>query len=166
MIKHIFTVACFFIASNLFAQEGAIGTKENSNEGDISAPPPLPMTDEAPVPYPASDEDLYKVFVAVEIEPSFPGGDVAWKKYLQRNLDTALAKNNGAPVGRYTAVVKFIVAKDGTISEIECDTDAGYGTCEEAIRVIKKGPKWVPAQQNGRIVNSYRRQKITFTVSE
>jgi protein TonB len=37
---------------------------------------------------------------------------------------------------------------------------------EEAMRVIKKGPNWTPAQQNGRFVNAYRRQPITFQVQE
>jgi len=35
---------------------------------------------------------------------------------------------------------------------------------EEAVRVIKKGPKWTPAIQNGRQVNAYRKQPITFQV--
>ena len=37
---------------------------------------------------------------------------------------------------------------------------------EEAVKVIKKGPKWTPALQNGRNVNAYRRQPITFQVQE
>ncbi len=35
---------------------------------------------------------------------------------------------------------------------------------DEAIRVIKRGPKWTPAIQNGRNVNAYRKQPITFVV--
>jgi periplasmic protein TonB len=34
------------------------------------------------------------------------------------------------------------------------------------MRVIRKGPKWTPAIQNGKIVKAYRRQPITFIVSE
>jgi len=37
---------------------------------------------------------------------------------------------------------------------------------QEAIRLIKKGPRWEPAYQNDRKVNSYKRQAITFTVSQ
>ncbi len=43
-------------------------------------------------------------------------------------------------------------------------TDGGME--EEAVRVIKNGPKWTPALQNGRNVNAYRRQPITFQVNE
>jgi protein TonB len=35
---------------------------------------------------------------------------------------------------------------------------------EEAMRVIKRGPKWNPAIQNGRQVKAYRKQPITFRV--
>ena len=37
---------------------------------------------------------------------------------------------------------------------------------EEAMRAIKKAPKWNAAIQNGREVNAYRKQPITFVVSE
>jgi protein TonB len=38
--------------------------------------------------------------------------------------------------------------------------------CEEAMRVIKKTKNWIPAIQNGRNVNAYRRQPITFVVED
>ena len=37
---------------------------------------------------------------------------------------------------------------------------------EEAVKVITRGPKWTPALQNGRYVNAYRRQPVTFIVEE
>jgi periplasmic protein TonB len=36
---------------------------------------------------------------------------------------------------------------------------------QEAVKVIKKGPAWVPAVQNGRSVNAYRKQPVTFQVT-
>jgi periplasmic protein TonB len=33
------------------------------------------------------------------------------------------------------------------------------------VKVIQKGPAWVPAVQNGRSVNAYRKQPITFRVT-
>jgi protein TonB len=41
-----------------------------------------------------------------------------------------------------------------------------YGTIEEAIRVIKKGPRWKPGIQNGIQVKSTKKQKITFVITE
>uniref|UniRef100_UPI003526AB95 energy transducer TonB n=1 Tax=Salmonella enterica TaxID=28901 RepID=UPI003526AB95 len=72
--------------------------------------------------------------------------------------------DNGAGEGTYTVIVKFVVSKDGSLSQIECESDPGFGICQEATRVIKRTKSWTPAIQNGRNVNAYRRQPITFLV--
>lgn len=109
-------------------------------------------------------EDDNHIFEKVEIEASFKGGEGAWKKYLERNLNPNTPVDNGAPEGTYTVYVQFVVSKDGSISDVKALTNHGYGMEAEAIRVIKKGPAWVPAVQNGRSVNAYRKQPITFQV--
>ncbi len=110
------------------------------------------------------EEDENKIFDKVEIEASFPGGDSKWRQYLERNANGQVATDNGAPEGTYTTVVQFVVDKEGNISDVRALTNHGYGMEEEAIRVIKKGPKWNPAVQNGRQVKAYRKQPITFRV--
>jgi periplasmic protein TonB len=60
--------------------------------------------------------------------------------------------------------VQFIVGYDGTISNIEATTNHGYGMEKEVIRVIRKCPKWIPAEQHGRKVKAYRRLPVTFLV--
>jgi len=109
-------------------------------------------------------EDENKIFEKVEIEASFQGGESAWRKYLERNLNPSAPVDNGAPEGTYTVYIQFVVSKDGSISDVRSLTKHGYGMEEEAVRVIKKGPKWTPAIQNGRQVNAYRKQPITFQV--
>ncbi len=109
-------------------------------------------------------EDENKIFEKVEIEAAFPGGESSWRKYLERNLNPSAPVDNGAPEGTYTVYVQFVVSKDGSISDVRALTKHGYGMEEEAVRVIKKGPKWTPAIQNGRQVNAYRKQPITFQV--
>jgi protein TonB len=111
------------------------------------------------------DEDENKVFEKVEVEASFPGGERDWRKYLERNLDANTPVENGAPEGSFTVTVQFIVDKEGNISDVRALSNHGYGMEEEAVKVIKKGPKWVPAIQNGRNVKAYRKQPITFVVS-
>ncbi len=108
-------------------------------------------------------EDENKVFTKVEIEASFAGD---WGRFLQRTLNADTPVNNGAPAGQYTVIVQFIVDKQGNISEVKALTNHGYGMEEEAVRAIKKAQKWNPAVQNGRQVNAYRKQPITFVVSE
>jgi hypothetical protein len=64
---------------------------------------------------------------------------------------------------RQTVIVKFIVNRDGTLRNISAENYQQDSYCiAEAIRVIKVSPKWIPAYQNGRKVNAYRRQPITF----
>ncbi len=113
---------------------------------------------------PQKEDDEGKIFTKVEVEAGFPGGDKAWRSYLEKNLNTEVPADNGAGEGTYTVIVKFVVSKDGTLSQIECETDPGFGVCQEAIRVIKRTKSWTPAIQNGRNVNAYRRQPITFLV--
>jgi protein TonB len=109
--------------------------------------------------------DENTTFSRVEIEAEFPGGLPAWKAYLMKNLNAAVPLKKNAPTGRYQVMIRFIVAKDGSISGITPETHHGYGMEEEVVRIIKKGPKWKPAVQNGKLVNAYRRQPVTFVVS-
>ncbi len=110
------------------------------------------------------EPDENKVFDKVEIEAGFPGGDSKWRQYLERSLNPNAPVDNGAPEGTYTTVIQFIVDKEGNISDVRPLTNHGYGMEEEAMRVIRKGPKWTPAIQNGRQVKAYRKQPITFQV--
>lgn len=111
-------------------------------------------------------EDENKIFEKVEVEASFPGGDAGWRRFLERNVNGQVASDNGAPSGSYQVVVQFIVDKQGNISDVKALTKHGYGMEEEAVRAIRRGPKWVPAIQNGRNVNAYRKQPITFVVQD
>ena len=115
----------------------------------------------------APEDDVEdKIFTVVQIPAEFPGGQQGWIRYLERTLNRDLPVENGAPSGKYTVVISFIVGKDGTISKLKAENDPGYGTKEEAVRVIQLGPKWKPAVQNGRNVIYRHRQSIVFMVSE
>lgn len=107
-----------------------------------------------------------KVFTQVENEARFPGGDSAWRHYLEKNLDPSVPVTEGWKEGTYKITVSFIVKKDGTISDIKTDKYPGSKTADACINLIKKGPKWVPALQNGRNVTAYRKQPITFLIAE
>ncbi len=114
------------------------------------------------------EEDYDKVFTKVEKEAKFPGGMDGWKKYLERNLDAQVAANDGAPTGNYTVKVQFIVDKQGNISNVQAiEVPKPCPSCgPEAVKVIKKGPKWEPAVQNGRNVIYQAIQFVTFQVAE
>lgn len=104
------------------------------------------------------------IFTAAEKPAAPKGGEDAWRKHLERTLDANIGVKNNAPLGKYTVKVRFVVMKDGSVSQIIPLTAHGYGMEEEAIRVIKNSSGWTPAEQNGTPVNSYRIQPITFVV--
>ena len=106
-------------------------------------------------------EDI--VFSKVEVEASFPGGEKAWTQYIKQQLEeniNALVKANKSG----TCLLKFIVDKNGDTRNVEALTMKGTRLAKVAIRAIVNGPKWVPAFQNGRTVNAFREQPITFAI--
>ena len=107
-----------------------------------------------------------KIFSKVDIESSYPGGFRAWISYLEKNLNGSVPSDNGAPPGKYTIVIRFIVAKDGSLSNVVAESHFGYGMEEECIRVIKKSGNWAPAIQDGKKVISYKSQPITFVIED
>lgn len=112
-------------------------------------------------------DKLDEVFTVVSLQARFPGGTDAWRRFLEKNLNRDEPVMNGAaPGSRLTVIVSFIVDREGNVSEVKAENDPGYGTAAEAVRVIRRGPKWMPAEQNGRKVIYRQRQSITFMVDE
>lgn len=99
----------------------------------------------------------------VQVPSKFVGN---WESFLRRHLNPDVPVDNDAPGGRYRIVIQFVVDKEGNISEIKPLTNFGYGMEEEAVRVLRKSPKWEPAIQGGYKVKAYHRQPITFEVVE
>jgi gliding motility-associated GldM-like protein/TonB-like protein len=112
----------------------------------------------------ANDSSQLKIFERVDIEAAFPGGETAWKKYLEKNLRAYVPIKKRAPAGIYTVWVQFIVDKHGNVSDVKSLTNYGFGMEQEVVRIIKNSARWEPASQNGRIVKSFRAQPVTFLV--
>ncbi len=112
------------------------------------------------------DDTAIKIFQKVEVEASYPGGDKAWINFLIQNVNAGIAAKKKAPAGAYTVIVQFVVDKDGAVSDITPLTNHGFGMEEEVVKVLKKSPRWKPAIQDGRKVRAYRKQPVTFQVSE
>lgn len=111
------------------------------------------------------DDDPNKIFISVQVESSFPGGTPAWQRYLNKNLRYPDYAMSNEITGRI--VVRFIVDKDGNVSDVEAVSGPEQGGLrEEAVRVIRKSGKWTPALQNGRYVKSYKEQPVTFEMTK
>ncbi|MDB5201207.1 MAG: hypothetical protein JWQ27_616 [Ferruginibacter sp.] len=105
------------------------------------------------------------IFTKVEQEPEFPGGAGAWREYLKKNLNATQPVDEGWAAGTYQIIVRFIVDRDGNVSDVVAENYAASKTAEMCVSLIKKGPRWKPAMQNGRVVKAYKKQPITFVVS-
>ena len=111
-------------------------------------------------------EDENKIFEKVEIEASVDPRQ--WRRHLESQLQRYIedAASQGMNPGQYTVQVRFLVERDGSITDVKSLSDPGYGLGKGAEEVVKRGPKWAPGEQNGRKVRSYHTQPITFVVSE
>ena len=115
--------------------------------------------------FPGGDDDMNKhqedpVFSEVEQVPEFPGGNSEMYKFLGMNIrypKEAQMKNISGMV-----FVKFIIEKNGSISNIVILKGIGAGCDEEAIRVLKAMPKWKPAMQNNKKVRCYFNMPISY----
>jgi hypothetical protein len=96
--------------------------------------------------------------------PQFPGGLEEWRRYIFRNTDFKALDEHPAPEGKYTVVVDFVISKDGSISNVVARTKTGYGTEEEAIRIISEGRRWQPGKKEGELVDTHVKQTMNYTV--
>ena len=87
------------------------------------------------------------IYTSVETLPEFPGGLEAFGKYVQKEF-----KIPEDFVGEGNVLVSFIVETDGSLSDIKVIKDLGFGTKEEALRMMSKSPKWSPGIQDDKPV--------------
>ncbi len=104
------------------------------------------------------------LFTEVEVEAAFPGGQDGWRNYLMKSLDGSIPSKEGWKKGNYKIIIQFVVEKDGTVNRVKAMNYEGSKTAEHCINLIKNGPKWTPALQNGQPVSSIKKQPITFVV--
>ena len=85
------------------------------------------------------------------VPPEYPDGTNALYKYLAENIHyPEQAKADGIEGKVY---VRFIVRDNGDIANVEVERGIGGGCDEEALRVVKSMPKWIPATSEGKLVN-------------
>ncbi|GHV10780.1 cell envelope biogenesis protein TonB [Bacteroidia bacterium] len=101
-----------------------------------------------------------KVFDHVEVMPIFPGGEKEFYKWLNDNLQyPAIAQEQGIQ-GR--VIVRFEVSPNGSIGNVEVMRSLDPSCDKEAVRVVKKMPKWIPGKQNGTSVTVRYTMPIVF----
>lgn len=117
-----------------------------------------------------ADLDDHKIIVAepilvgVEQEPQFPGGMEELMKFIKRNLVYPQKATDMGIEGRVT--VRFVVNKNGDVSDIEILRGLDPVCDKEAMRVIRMMPKWIPGRQNGRAVPVYYTVPIVYKLGK
>ncbi len=83
----------------------------------------------------------------VPTSPHFPGGMDAFYKFVAKEFKIPKGFS-----GKDKIILTFVVKPDGELEGIKVIKDAGFGTGEEAVRIMKKSPKWNPGLKNGKPV--------------
>ncbi|HEY8688184.1 MAG TPA: energy transducer TonB [Chitinophagaceae bacterium] len=148
---------------NKTLDDARIDTKTVNGKIDDGLIPPVELKGNSAIEAPAKKGNMDQPpFTTVEIEAKFKGDWGAYvKKEIEKNMDELTEANESG-----TCIVRFVVSKDGSVSNVEAMTMKGSKLAEVAVNAIRKGPKWIPAMQNGTQVNAYRQQPITFKITE
>lgn len=114
-------------------------------------------------PEPEAKPKEEEIFVAVEQPAEFPGGNAALAKWLSNNLRYPETAAQNDVSGR--VVVKFVVEKDGTVANATILKGVDKDLDREALRIVRKMPKWQPGKNNGVAVRSYFNLPVVFRLN-
>ena len=100
----------------------------------------------------------------MENPPNYPGGLEKFYKYLGDNIKyPPMAAENNI---QGKVLVSFTVEKDGSLTDLKVERKLGYGTDEEAMRVLKLSKRWNPGMQNGKPVRVKYNIPISFNLAQ
>jgi protein TonB len=134
-------------------QETNAGVTTQEGSGDVVD---LPV--EEPKNEVIEDPNENQIFVSVEEQPQFPGGEEALMKYLRGSTKYPELEKENSITG--TVYVYFVINKEGKVEDakVQRGVKGGPGLDKEALRVINSMPKWSIGRQNGRPA------KVQFTL--
>ena len=92
------------------------------------------------------DNAIYNT-AGIEIKPEYPGGMTEFYNYIGKNFRVPNVKGLAGKI-----FVSFVIEKDGSITDVKVIRDIGYGTGEEAVRVLQNCKNWIPGEQQGKKV--------------
>lgn len=133
-------------------------TQEGSDDADKFKAVQEAVVVKEPEPEVVKKEE--EIFVAVEQQAEFPGGQGALMKWLANNVRYPESAQQNDIQGR--VIVKFVVEKDGSIGNATIVKGVDRDLDREALRVVKKMPKWQPGKNNGVAVRSYFNLPVVF----
>lgn len=111
---------------------------------------------------PENSAVIGQVYTVVDQPPTFQGGQAALNTYLMKNLRYPAEAQRAKIQGR--VIVGFVVTDVGRIANVQIKQSVGGGCDEEAVRVVKAMPNWVPGQLQGKPVNVQTSLPFSFTL--
>ncbi len=143
--------------------ETGLATQDDlSTKGNTEAPPEEEIKIEEVKEQVIQQEAPKEIFTVVEEQPFYPGGDEARIKFLQDNIKYPEEAKELGVSGK--VFVTFVVEVDGSITDVKVLRGIGAGCDEEAVRVVKSMPRWVPGKQRGQPVRVQFNLPIKFTL--
>jgi protein TonB len=103
------------------------------------------------------------VYTLLEDQPAFPGGSKAFMNYISQNIKYPKIDMENNVQGR--AVIQFVVERDGSLTEIKTVRAPSKAMGDEAIRVLKRSPKWKPGKVKGKPVRAMYIVPVNFALS-
>ncbi len=94
------------------------------------------------------------------VPADFPGGTEKLMEYLALNIrypESAMKENRS---GR--TIVGYTIGTEGSISNIKILKSSSPDLDEEAIRVVKKMPNWIPSKRNGKAIDTEFALPVNF----
>jgi protein TonB len=98
-----------------------------------------------------------------DIQASFPGGESALIRFLQKNLQVPQNLESQQTI---QVKIKFVVDFDGNLQSFTVVKDGGEPFNTEVIRVLKRMPKWTPGKKGGQNVPVFYTIPVKFTADE
>jgi len=126
-------------------KDAVVGQVTQSGAATQESATPIAATEAGAATVAATDNHVYDAG-SIEKYPEFEGGMAAWAKFIQRNLHYPDRATEEGTQGK--VFVSFVIERDGSISDVTLIKGIGGGCDEEAMRVIKKSPRWKPGLQH------------------
>lgn len=141
--------------SSTITTEADVARKEDKNRAANS--------DDATIVY--HDPRTFFSFELVEDKPVFPGGDIKMWEFIERNKNHAEDLKSRAIGG--DVFVSFVINESGKVTNVEIlSSNAGSPQLEDdAKRVIRSMPKWVPGKMNGNPVKVTKTMMVRYPVN-
>ena len=106
-----------------------------------------------------------EIFVNAEEMPTFQGGDLSkFRNWVQQNVKyPQIALENGI---QGNVVIKFVVEKDGKLSNIQVLQAPDKTLADAAVAVLQRSPKWKPGKQRSKPVRVTYTLPVSFKIQQ